>query len=476
MDDGFRGLSLTNTLTRRKEEFRPLDWADTGRAADAKQVRMYVCGPTVYDFAHIGNARPVIVFDTLYRLLRHLYGEAHVRYVRNITDVDDKINARAASEHPDLQLNEAIARVTAGTTRQFHADIAALGALPPDVEPRATDHIDAMKTMIETLVDKGNAYVADGHVLFHTPSMPDYGALSGRSLDEMIAGARVEVASYKKDPTDFVLWKPSTMEEPGWSSPAGIDGRGRPGWHIECSAMSEVHLGPVFDIHGGGLDLIFPHHENEIAQSCCAHGTDRMAQVWLHNGFVQVEGRKMSKSEGNFVTINDILATTRIGGRSWPGEVVRLALLKTHYREPLDFTQARLEEALRELDRWERMARAAGLSATPEDAAPDTLFLDALKDDLALSAAFARVHELFDGGEAAAALASLRLIGIEPLRADALDAASLERIAERLDLLKRKEFTAADAIRDALAAEGILLKDGRDAATGERTTSWERRR
>ena len=476
MDDGFRGLSLTNTLTRRKEEFRPLDWADTGRAADAKQVRMYVCGPTVYDFAHIGNARPVIVFDTLYRLLRHLYGAAHVRYVRNITDVDDKINARAASEHPDLPLNEAIARVTAGTTRQFHADIAALGALPPDVEPRATDHIDAMKTMIETLVDKGNAYVADGHVLFHTPSMPQYGALSGRSLDEMIAGARVEVASYKKDPTDFVLWKPSTMEEPGWSSPAGIDGRGRPGWHIECSAMSEVHLGPVFDIHGGGLDLIFPHHENEIAQSCCAHGTDRMAQVWLHNGFVQVEGRKMSKSEGNFVTINDILATTRIGGRSWPGEVVRLALLKTHYREPLDFTQARLEEALRELDRWERMARAAGLSATPEDAAPDTRFLDALKDDLALSTAFARVHELFDGGEAATALASLRLIGIEPLRADALDAASLERIAERLDLLKRKEFTAADAIRDALAAEGILLKDGRDAATGERTTSWERRR
>jgi len=476
MDDGFRGLSLTNTLTRRKEEFRPLDWADTGRAADAKQVRMYVCGPTVYDFAHIGNARPVIVFDTLYRLLRHLYGEAHVRYVRNITDVDDKINARAASEHPDLPLNEAIARVTAGTTRQFHADIAALGALPPDVEPRATDHIDAMKTMIETLVDKGNAYVADGHVLFHTPSMPNYGALSGRSLDEMIAGARVEVASYKKDPTDFVLWKPSTMEEPGWSSPAGIDGRGRPGWHIECSAMSEVHLGPVFDIHGGGLDLIFPHHENEIAQSCCAHGTDRMAQVWLHNGFVQVEGRKMSKSEGNFVTINDILATTRIGGRSWPGEVVRLALLKTHYREPLDFTQARLEEALRELDRWERMARAAGLSATPEDAAPDTRFLDALKDDLALSAAFARVHELFDGGEAATALASLRLIGIEPLRADALDTASLERIAERLDLLKRKEFTAADAIRNALAAEGILLKDGRDAVTGERTTSWERRR
>ncbi|UHD44807.1 cysteine--tRNA ligase [Aureimonas altamirensis] len=476
MDDGFRGLSLTNTLTRRKEEFRPLDWADTGRAADAKQVRMYVCGPTVYDFAHIGNARPVIVFDTLYRLLRHLYGAAHVRYVRNITDVDDKINARAASEHPDLPLNDAIARVTAGTTRQFHADIAALGALPPDVEPRATDHIDAMKTMIETLVDKGNAYVADGHVLFHTPSMPNYGALSGRSLDEMIAGARVEVASYKKDPTDFVLWKPSTMEVPGWSSPAGIDGRGRPGWHIECSAMSEVHLGPVFDIHGGGLDLIFPHHENEIAQSCCAHGTDRMAQVWLHNGFVQVEGRKMSKSEGNFVTINDILATTRIGGRSWPGEVVRLALLKTHYREPLDFTQARLEEALRELDRWERMARAAGLSDTPEDAAPDTRFMDALKDDLALSAAFARVHELFDGGEAVAALASLRLIGIEPLRTSALDAASLERIAERLDLLKRREFTAADAIRDALAAEGILLKDGRDAATGERTTSWERRR
>ncbi len=307
-------LKLYNTLTGKKEVFTPLD---------ADNVRMYVCGPTVYDNAHIGNARPVIVFDVLFRLLRHVYGADHVTYARNITDVDDKINARAAQE--GVPINE----ITARTTKQFHDDIAALGVMPPDVEPRATDHIDQMKALIEQLVEKGNAYVAEGHVLFHVPSMPDYGKLSKRSLDEMEAGARVEVAPYKKDPMDFVLWKPSKEGEPGWDSPCGITEPGRPGWHIECSAMSAQHLGETFDIHGGGVDLVFPHHENEIAQSRCAHGTDKMAQVWMHNGYLQVEGQKMSKSLGNFITIRDLL-------EEWPGEAIRLAMITTHYRQPFN--------------------------------------------------------------------------------------------------------------------------------------------
>ncbi|KAA0971278.1 cysteine--tRNA ligase [Aureimonas fodinaquatilis] len=474
MEDGYKGLRLTNTLTRTKEEFRPLDWADASLSANDKRVRMYVCGPTVYDNAHIGNARPVIVFDVLFRVLRHLYGQNHVTYARNITDVDDKINARAARDFPALALNAAIAQVTAATTQQFHKDVAALGNLPPTVEPRATDHIEAMKAMIEVLVEKGHAYVADGNVLFHTPSMAEYGQLSRRSLDDMIAGARVEVASYKKDPTDFVLWKPSTAGEPGWPSPAGIEGVGRPGWHIECSAMSEKHLGAEFDIHGGGLDLIFPHHENEIAQSCCAHGTIRMAQIWLHNGFLQVEGRKMSKSEGNFITIHDLLETSNVGGRSWPGEVVRLAMLKTHYREPLDFTVARLEEAARELDRWERLARAgeSGLNV----ATPDPIFVEALKDDLSLSQAIARIHELFDLGQVGEAMASLQLIGIDAIRTQTISEEHLARIEERLNLLKVKDFAGADVIRDELAVQGIQLKDGKDPVTGERITNWEIRR
>ena len=278
---------------------------------------MYVCGPTVYDYAHIGNARPVIVFDVLFRLLRHFYGPEHVTYVRNITDVDDKINARAAEEYPDLPLNEAIRKVTTQTEKQFHDDIAALGVLPPTYEPRATEHIDGMKRLIEALVAKGHAYVAEDHVLFDVASMPDYGRLSNRSLAEMEAGARVEVAPYKKGPMDFVLWKPSKPGEPAWPSPCGIAAPGRPGWHIECSAMSEALLGPVFDIHGGGIDLVFPHHENEVAQSRCAHGTPVMARFWMHNGFLQVEGEKMSKSLGNFITIHELLAG-RIG-RRWHG-------------------------------------------------------------------------------------------------------------------------------------------------------------
>jgi cysteinyl-tRNA synthetase len=290
-------LRLYDTLTREKRPFRPLDPA---------RVRMYVCGPTVYDFAHIGNARPVIVFDVLFRLLRHLYGAEHVTYARNITDVDDKINARAAAEYPDLPLNEAIRIVTEKTEAQFHADVDALGCLRPTVEPRATEHIDEMRALIELLVESKHAYVEQEHVLFSVPSMPDYGKLSKRTLDEMIAGARVDVAPYKRNPMDFVLWKPSKPGEPSWPSPSGIAAPGRPGWHIECSAMSWKHLGETFDIHGGGIDLVFPHHENEIAQSRCALHTLVMANYWLHNGFLQVEGAKMSKSEGNFVTIREL--------------------------------------------------------------------------------------------------------------------------------------------------------------------------
>ena len=477
MDDGFRGLTLTNTLTRQKEEFRPLDWANASIADADKRVRMYVCGPTVYDFAHIGNARPVIVFDVLFRLLRQLYGDDAVTYVRNITDVDDKINARAARDFPGLPLNEAIARVTEGSAAQFHKDAAALGCLPPTHEPRATafvtprvDGLPDMVSMIATLIDKGNAYVAGGEVLFDVSSMPAYGALSKRNLEDQQAGARVAVEAHKRHPADFVLWKLSSEAEPGWDSPWG---RGRPGWHIECSVMSEAYLGEIFDIHGGGLDLIFPHHENEIAQSCCAHETDRMAQIWMHNGFLQVEGRKMSKSEGNFFTIADVLETDKVGGRRWPGEAVRLMMMRTHYREPIDFTVAKLEEAVRELDRWERM------SATGPDlgaAAPDEAFLAFLSDDLNIAAAIARVHELFDAGSIETGLASLALLGIDPRRGAALDAASTARIAERLELLKAKDFAAADAIRDKLLAKGIQLKDGKDPATGERVTNWEIRR
>jgi cysteinyl-tRNA synthetase len=333
-------LRLYDTLTKEKRVFTPID---------PSNVRMYVCGPTVYDFAHIGNARPVIVFDVLFRLLRHLYGADHVTYVRNITDVDDKINDRAARDFPGLPLNEAIRKVTDKTAAQFQADVAALGCLPPTHQPRATEFVlpradgrADMVTLIRQLIARGHAYEAGGEVLFDVQSMPDYGALSGRRLEEQKAGARVAVDAHKRNPADFVLWKLSSEHEPGWDSPWG---RGRPGWHIECSAMSAAYLGDVFDIHGGGLDLIFPHHENEIAQSRCAHGTHAMANYWMHNGFLQVEGEKMSKSLGNFFTINELLNTEKFGGRKWPGEVLRLAMLKTHYRQPIDWTVQGLQEA-----------------------------------------------------------------------------------------------------------------------------------
>lgn len=483
-------LAFTNTLTRTKEPFVPID---------PHNVRMYVCGPTVYDFAHIGNARPAVVFDVLFRLLRHVYGPEHVTYVRNITDVDDKINARAARDFPDLPLNEAIARVTQKTTAQYHADLAALGCLPPTHEPRATGHIPGMIKMIETLIGKGHAYVADGgegrEVLFDTASMAKYGALSRRKLDEQIAGARVAVDAHKKNPGDFVLWKQSAADEPGWDSPWG---RGRPGWHIECSVMSAAHLGETFDIHGGGLDLIFPHHENEIAQSCCAHGTEEMAKFWLHNGFVQVEGRKMSKSEGNFVTIHDVLHTDKVGGRSWPGEVVRLALLMTHYREPLDFSVKRLEEAENVYSRLRqasiRLAEPAvinSLETYPERLILADAIIDPLRDDLDTVGAIRSAQTMARVALTASddnhyviwqLTMTLKALGFEkidvadlpqPERVDPQIAIAVDR---RLAFLAAKNFAEADRIRDELLEKGIQLKDGKDPVTGARTTTWEVKR
>ena len=393
-------LRLHNTLTRRKEDFEPID---------RNAVRLYVCGPTVYDFAHIGNARPIIVFDVLFRLLRHIYGVDSVNYVRNITDVDDKINARAARDFPNLPLNEAIAKVTEATKRQFHEDVAALGALPPTHEPRATQYIDTMRAMIERLIARGVAYVAEDHVLFSPNAMdalpwaPRYGTLAHRSLDEMLAGARVDVAPYKRDPMDFVLWKPSKPNEPSWPSPAGIVAPGRPGWHIECSAMSMATLlepfggglqcddpsRNTFDIHGGGIDLVFPHHENEIAQSCSAFHSTAMANIWMHNGFLQVEGEKMSKSLGNFVTIHELLHTTKFGGRKWSGEALRLAMLRTHYRQPIDWTVKALEEAEATLDRW---YEAVG-DVEPGERGFRAV-LDAVTDDLNTPAALSELYRL----------------------------------------------------------------------------------
>jgi cysteinyl-tRNA synthetase len=455
-------LKLYDTLTREKRPFVPLDPA---------RVRMYVCGPTVYDFAHIGNARPVIVFDVLYRLLRHIYGADHVTYVRNITDVDDKINARAAEEYPSLPLNEAIRQVTEKTDRQFHEDVAALGCLPPTFEPRATEHIEEMKVLIERLVASGNAYVAEDHVLFSVSSMPDYGKLSNRPLDEMIAGARVDVAPYKRDPMDFVLWKPSKPGEPAWPSPAGIAAPGRPGWHIECSAMSWKHLGETFDIHGGGIDLVFPHHENEIAQTRCAFHSPVMANFWMHNGFLQVEGEKMSKSLGNFVTIRELLG-------EWPGEAIRLAMLSTHYRQPINWTEASLREAKRTLDHWYALTADVVPHLTCAD------MLAALGDDLNTPKALTALHELrgeaAKGSTPAAAClkASAQLIGLLQHTSSewaawrpkslALDDTKIKNFIEaRNDARKAKNFKEADRIRDELAAMGIVLKDSKDGTTWE---------
>ncbi|MBB5073599.1 cysteinyl-tRNA synthetase [Bartonella callosciuri] len=500
-----RELQFYNTLTRKKENFIPID---------ATRVRLYVCGPTVYDYAHIGNARPVIVFDVLFRLLRHVYGNDHVIYVRNITDVDDKINARAACEYPELALNEAIRQLTMRTYSQFQQDTMALGCLLPTSEPRATDHLEEMRSLIERLLEKGHAYRAENHILFSVSSIkkhPHYGSFAKRSLDEMRAGARVDVAAYKREEMDFVLWKPSVDGEPGWISPAGISVLGRPGWHIECSAMSMAKLlvpyggglacddpaANIFDIHGGGLDLIFPHHENEIAQSCSAFGTERMANLWMHNGFLQVEGKKMSKSLGNFITIHSILEShffefnetlTNEMKKNWAGLSARFSMLQTHYREPLNWTAQRLMQSSRELYRWYEVLRCE--RERPEnDELMNNSLINALSDDLNTPKAVTLLRKFYKAGNVVALANGMRLLGLLrqewirdvdcPLfiRKAPLDSKFVnQRIAERLRLIHNKEWAAADTIRDELAAEGIILKDKKDPQTGERMTMWEMKR
>ncbi|MBB4210567.1 cysteinyl-tRNA synthetase [Rhodothalassium salexigens DSM 2132] len=443
-------LHLYDTLSRAKRPFEPLDPA---------RVRLYVCGPTVYNTAHVGNARPVVVFDVLFRLLRHHYGPAHVTYARNITDIDDKIIDAAAAEGVPIDT------IAARYTELYHRDMDALGALRPSLEPRATAHLDAMAAMITRLIDGGHAYEAEGHVLFHVPSMADYGALSHRSRDEQVAGARVEVAPFKRDPADFVLWKPSAADQPGWDSPWG---RGRPGWHLECSAMIEAHLGQTIDIHAGGQDLIFPHHENEIAQSACCHGGAPLARYWLHNGYLLSGGEKMSKSLGNFHTVHALLD-------DHPGEAIRLALLSARYRQPLDFTPDLIRDQKRRLDRWYR--------TTADVAAADTVpasVIAALDDDLNTPAAISALEDLapadlkagaqflgllgqdadawFKGGGGAGGEAQ----GPSPDRIDAL-------IEERRAARKARDFARADQIRDELAGQGVRLLDRPDGST-----DWER--
>lgn len=480
-------LQLYNTLTRRKEAFRPINPLHIG---------MYVCGPTVYDFAHLGNARPVVVFDVLYRLLKRHY--PRVTYVRNITDVDDKIMLRAAEN------SETIENLTTRTTEAYHADMAALNCLPPDIEPRATAHIPQMIALCETLIAKNHAYVAEGHVLFHVPSMATYGALSRRPHDELIAGARVEVAPYKKDPADFVLWKPSTAEQVGWESPWG---RGRPGWHIECSAMAKEYLGATFDIHGGGLDLIFPHHENEIAQSCCAHNGAPLANYWLHNGFLTINNDKMSKSLGNFFTVRELL-------KKYHGEVIRLVLLSAHYRQPLDFSEAALQQAKATLDKWYRLIlRSSGIA----DVSIPNEIENALCDDLNTHQVITEMHKIADkvfpipgGGDASTQsfaigyneekvsqlpfpilgnatadprselLAAGGAIGLlqqspeawfkwQPEGVNSLNDTEIEAlIAARLAARKAKNFAEADRIRQQLADHQIILEDKADS------TGWRR--
>ncbi len=497
-------LDLYNTLTRTKERFQPID---------PKNVRMYVCGPTVYDFAHIGNARPVIVFDVLYRLLRHLYGESHVTYVRNITDVDDKINARALRDHPDLPLNDAIRKVTETTANQFFADAKALGCLEPTVQPRATDNIEQMVQLISTLIEKGHAYEAGGEVLFSVPSMPDYGQLSQRRLEDQQAGARVAVDAHKENPADFVLWKQSAKNEPGWHSPWG---RGRPGWHIECSAMAHRYLGETFDIHGGGLDLIFPHHENEIAQTRCSFDSGVMANVWMHNGFLQVEGQKMSKSLGNFYSVNDLLTKTVFGNHPWDGDTLRTAMLMTHYRQPIDFTLSKLAEAESKLESWVRIFDECPLSALEQP--PSEKLISLLCDDLNTPEVFSylsRLEKDANSNEAAAQslVADLFWLGLLPIKSllsqqvkDKINAvysmsnvpvphnilrrhfeavlkiarmvqadiqvdAVVNLITARLEARKNKNWAESDRIRDELSAMGISIKDNKDG-----TTSWEVKR
>ncbi|HIP04391.1 MAG TPA: cysteine--tRNA ligase [Gammaproteobacteria bacterium] len=457
-------IFLYNSLTRRKEQLETLL---------PDRVGMYVCGPTVYNLAHIGNARPAVIFDVLARLLHLFYSD--VTYVRNITDVDDKINAAS------IETGETIGVITERFTAAYHQDMAALNTAQPDAEPRVTDHIEQIVSMIESLVEREHAYLAEGHVLFDIKSFPEYGELSGRSTDDMIAGARVEIAPYKRDPMDFVLWKPSTPELPGWESPWG---RGRPGWHIECSAMSESHLGETIDIHGGGRDLIFPHHENEIAQSTCAHGGAPYCRMWVHNEFVTVEGQKMSKSLGNVLLVRDLLDQA-------PAEAIRFALLSTHYRAALDWTTVRLDEAKRTLVKWYRALEVCTTGSSSEEPVPDSEVISALCDDLNTSVAFARIHQLVrelgqssDPAEQAklkhTIVASADVLGLlqqdpttalaaltaSSLKRGDIDAAWIEqRIEDRRLARINKDFEQADHIRDELSAAGIRIEDSADGTT-----------
>ena len=436
-------IRFHNTKTRQKEAFAPID---------SDNVRLYVCGPTVYDRAHLGNARPVVVFDTLYRLLRHVYGADHVTYARNFTDVDDKINATAQARKAagaDGTLEDLVRERSDETIAWYLADMAALGALEPNHMPRATAYIAEMIAMIEGLIASGHAYAAEGHVLFAVESYPDYGKLSGRSVDDMIAGARVEVAPYKKNPMDFVLWKPSSDDLPGWESPWG---RGRPGWHIECSAMSDALLGESFDIHGGGNDLMFPHHENEIAQSCCAHPQGGFANVWLHNEMLQVEGKKMSKSLGNFFTVRDLL------DQGVPGEVIRFVFLSTHYRKPMDWTAEKAREAEKVLRRWRGMVEGVEAGPVPEGV------VTALADDLNTAGALAELHRLASAGDAAGLKAGAGLLGLlEPGLGDWAAGADLSAWEERLGAVRAtametKDFAEVDRLKAALIDAGVEVR------------------
>jgi cysteinyl-tRNA synthetase len=428
-------ITLQNSKTRKKEQFVPID---------PENVRMYLCGPTVYDRAHMGNARNVIMFDVLFRLLQHVYGSAHVTYVRNFTDVDDKINQRAAAS------GQSISAVTEETMAWYLEDMAALGNLEPNHMPRATQYIAEMITMIEGLIQKGHAYAAEGHVLFSVQSDPEYGQLSGRSVDDMIAGARVEVAPYKRDPMDFVLWKPSNADQPGWDSPWGV---GRPGWHIECSAMSHDLLGASFDIHGGGNDLLFPHHENELAQSRCAHPDHGFANYWLHNEMLQVDGKKMSKSLGKFFTVRDLL------DQGYAGEVIRFVFLSTHYGKPMDWTDAKAREVEKTLRKWREISAEADSSG-----AVDAAVVKALSEDLNTSGAITALHALASKGDAAGLRASAGLLGLlgDDMGnwAAAVDLSVYEErlYTEREKAMETKEFAEVDRLKTAYQQAGLEVR------------------
>ena len=459
----FVPLKLYNSLNRQKEEFKPLD---------ANHVKLYACGPTVYNFAHIGNARMAVVFDQWVRVLKHIYPK--VTYVSNITDVEDKImNAAKEAGVPILDITEKYTRI-------YNDDMATLGVALPDIQPKATEHINEMIVLIETLIEKGHAYEAQGHVLFHVPSHETYGALSGRSRDEQVAGARVEIAPYKRDPADFVLWKPSAEDQPGWDSPWGF---GRPGWHIECSAMAEKHLGLPFDIHGGGADLKFPHHENEIAQSCCANDTaddpTSFAKYWLHNGFVTVEGEKMSKSLGNFLTVHDAI-------KKYSGEVIRLTLLSAHYRQPLDWSekalhqnQVLLDKLYKKLHSLETVIPNEGEESSLSCKVPEAI-LDALHDDLNTPLVMAELNKLLKQEKSAELKTTLHAVGnllgiLQSSPADwfadedgfsDVDVTKIESlIAERMEAKDNKDYVRSDEIRDELLNMGVAIKDTREGTT-----------